>query len=285
MPSIGHDAPRSEAVIFLASLAFQVESSGSLSPAEIEALQSLADSAPPTKPSGGRPFRILLEPGEPVREAVPAAARISWSEGLCLLEHAAFRAEIDPFRTEARVFRGDTTALGLITTLRTALACLLPLEGGLVLHAAGLEHARAGIAFFGPSGAGKSTLAARSPWAVLSDELVAVIADEPVAFRIRGTPFRKAPAGSQPSAIEQPPLRALVELGKGPAFNLTRLERTEALRRLIGSAAVPAAPPVWSAALRTMGDLVRDVPCYRMECSLEESPFEPLATALGLEPL
>jgi hypothetical protein len=29
----------------------------------------------------------------------------------------------------------------------------------------------------------------------------------------------------------------------------------------------------------------RDVPCYRMEWSLEESPFEPLAAALGLEPL
>ena len=275
-------APRSENLLFLAGLPFRVEPEASLTAPEGEALRCLEDSGSARQQAGRLAFRITLEPGPAVRPATPAAARVSWAHGLCLLEHAAFRAEIDPFRREARVFRGDASALGLVTTLRTALACWLPLEGGLVLHAAGLEHRGHGIAFFGPSGAGKTTLAGRSPWPVLSDELVAVIASGSEAFRIRGTPFRKAPVGSAPLSVEEPKLRALVELDKGPALTLTRMDRTAALRRLIGSAAVPAAPPVWSEALAVMGRLVREVPCYRMAWSLEEPPFESLAEALRL---
>ena len=267
-------------MVFLAGFPFRIEPEASLTAAEGEALRTLADPAPTREPVSTRAFRIVLEPGAAVRPSTPAAARVSWTSGLCLLEHAAFRAEIDPFRREARVFRGDASALGLITTLRTALACMLPLEGGLVLHAAGLEHAGHGVVFFGPSGAGKSTLAGRSPWPVLSDELVAIVPAGP-AFRIRGTPFRKPAGGTRP-AMEEPVLRALVELDKGPAFALTELERREALRRLIGCAAVPAAPPVWSAALAVLGTLARDVPCYRMAWSLEDPPFAPLADALRL---
>ena len=55
----------------------------------------------------------------------------------------------------------------------------------------------------------------------------------------------------------------------------------EALRKLIGSAAVPAAPPVWSAALGVLGRLAREVPCYRMAWSPEDPPFARLASALG----
>ena len=275
-------APRSESLLFLAGFPFRIEPEESLTAAEGDALRSLADSGPAREQAGRPAFRITLEPGPTVRPAAPAAARVSWAAGLCLLEHAAFRAEIDPFRREARVLRGDASALGLVTTLRTALACWLPLEGGLVLHAAGLEHLGHGVVFFGPSGAGKTTLASRSPWPVLSDELVAVISGGPHAFRIRGTPFRKAPAGSAALLVEEPALRALVELDKGPSLALTRLERPAALRRLIGSAAVPAAPPVWSEALAVMGRLAREVPCYRMAWSLEEPPFAGLAEALRL---
>ena len=74
---------------------------------------------------------------------------------------------------------------------------------------------------------------------------------------------------------------ALIELDKGP-FSLTRHDPRTALRRLIASAAVPAAPPVWSAALAVIGRLAREVPCYGMAWSLEEPPFARLASALRL---
>ena len=267
-------------MLFLAGFAFQIEPEASLTPAEGQALRTLADSGS-DRGQGARPaFRVVLDRGT-VRAAAPAAARVSWTRDLCVLEHAAFRAEIDPFRKQARVFRGDASALGLVTTLRTALACWLPLEGGLVLHAAGLEHAGAGIAFFGPSGAGKTTLSGRSPWPVLSDELVAIVPGESASYRIRGTPFRKAPAGAATPGVEEPALLALIELDKGP-FSLTRHDPRTALRRLIASAAVPAVPPVWSAALAVIGRLAREVPCYGMAWSLEEPPFARLASALRL---
>src|SRR5262245_18599502 len=176
-PSSERGPPRSEVAVFVAGLPFRVETAERLTQAERQALLSMADPRPPEEDGDHRAFRIVLEPGTAVRAASPSAARISWSQGLCLLDHAAFRAEIEPFRKEARVFRGDASALGLVTTLRVALACWLPLEGGLVLHAAGIEREGAGIAFHGASGAGKTTLAACSPWPVLSDELVALVPD------------------------------------------------------------------------------------------------------------
>jgi hypothetical protein len=268
--------------VFLAGLPFAVGLSEGLTPAEKDALLSLADPGPVADDGDRRAFRIELERGMAIRAAPPAAARISWSEGLCVLEHAAFRAEIDPFRKEARVLTGDPSALGLVTTLRVALACWLPLEGGLVLHAAGLERGGAGVAFHGASGAGKTTLAGCSPWPVLSDELVALVRDGAGTFRLKGTPFRKRPPGTVPPANAEPTLRALVELDKGPAFALTRLHWKPAFQKLLDSAAVPAIPPVWTEALAAIGRLSREVPCFRMAWSPAEPPFEPLADALRL---
>jgi hypothetical protein len=80
--------------------------------------------------------------------------------------------------------------------------------------------------------------------------------------------------------MEEPPLACLVELAQGSRFRLEPLERNTALRRLLGSLVVPPGPPFWSAALQVAGDLVRETPCYRMEWSLDASPFEPLEAAL-----
>jgi hypothetical protein len=267
---------------FLAGLPFRVEPGERLTQAEREALLSLADPGPVEERGDDRAFRIELERGTAVRAAAPSAARISWSQGLCRLDHAAFRAEIEPFRKQARVVTADVSALGLVTTLRVALACWLPLEGGLVLHAAGLERGRAGIAFHGASGAGKTTLAGCSPWPVLSDELVALVPDGSGTFRLRGTPFRKRPAGAVAPVSPEPRLHALVELEKGPAFELARVDRKPAFRKLLDSAAVPAIPPVWNEALSAIGRLSREVPCYRMAWSPADPPFGALAEALGL---
>lgn len=290
-------------MVTLAGLVFHIEPESSLTGAERAALQSLADPAPPEERTPAREallplasasarapgparlpaFRIVLDRGPAPRAVTtPAAAEVSWTGDLCLLDHAAFRAEIDPERREARIFRGDRSALGLVITLRMALACRLPFEGGVVLHAAGLEHEGKGVAFFGPSGAGKSTLARCSPWPILSDELVALVPDGGGGLGLCGTPFRRAPAGATPSFHRAPGLRALVELDKGPSLTLSRIGPAEALRRLLASAAVPAAPPVWSAALGVLGRLAREVPCYRMAWSPEDPPFARLASALGL---
>jgi hypothetical protein len=272
-------------VVVLAGLPFSFEPEGELSRLERAALRELAEADPDAGSSRLAPFRVVLHPratqapGPP--DATPEAAQVSWAGDRCQLRHLTFEAELDALRGEARIWRSEGSAIGVLTTLRTALCCRLPLEGGLVLHAAGLVRESAGLVFCGPSGAGKTTLAARSPWPVLSDELVAVLPEGETSFSVRRTPFRKAPPGDARAARGAAPLVALVELDKGP-YRLARLGRTEALRALVASAAVPAGPPLWTAALAAIGRLVREVPCYRMTWSLDEAPFPRLADALRL---
>ena len=180
-------------VTVLAGLRFLIEPDEGLSGCERERLGGIE---PPT----GAPMRadlplvrIVLEPRAHVASAaeVPARpARVSWTGERLLLRHAAFEADLDPATAEAVVRRDPGTATGLVTTLRTALCARLPMEGGVVLHAAGLEHRGRGFVFFGPSGIGKTTLALRSPWPMLSDELVAVLPRrEGEPYRVAGTAF------------------------------------------------------------------------------------------------
>ena len=263
----------------VAGLRLVLEPDGSLSPQEREWLLDL----PPTPARSVEPVvRIRLEPllrkaGTP--EAPPAPARVAWEAGRLRLRHEAFEADLDPAAGAAIVRRDSGSATGLATTLRMAVSARLPLEGGVLLHAAGLEHAGSGLVFFGPSGIGKSTLAERSPWPTLSDELVAALPRrESDTYRVAGAFPEPAKHGLVPSTAE-PPLACLIELAKGPRFELKRLAPAVALRRLLGSIVVPPSPLSWIAALAVASDLVRQVACYRMAWSLSENPFPLLEAA------
>jgi hypothetical protein len=275
-------------VIALAGLRLVVEPEDGLGPRERDALASLRQDEPP-QPGLGI-LRIELEPrgAATAAVAVPAEpARVAWDGERLHLEHAAFEAVIDAGARAAVVRRHGDDPTGLVTMLRTALSARLPLEGGVVLHAAALVHRGRAIVFFGPSGIGKSTLAGRSPWRVLGDELAAVLPRRGGDRRVvsgASSPAQKPVADISPRELDEPPLACLVELAQGPRFELERLERGTALRRLLGSLVVPPAPPWWSAALEVAGDLVRETPCYRMTWSLDASPFDPLDAALAAEP-
>jgi hypothetical protein len=277
-------------VILLSGLRFVFEPENALSAAERERLAELEPAlrAPLATPATTPVVTIRLETRADViaaPEALPAPARLAWEGGRLVVRHAAFEADFDPKTGSVTLRREPSSALGLITILRTALSARLPLEGGLVVHAAGLEHGGRGLVCFGPSGIGKSTLALRSPWPVLSDELVALLprrGREP--YRISGTAFRRPLPGSPGPSTPEPQLAALIELAQGERFRLEPLEPKVALRRILGSITVPPAPPLWTAALGVAGDLVQAVPCYRMAWSLHESPFPLLAAALELGP-
>jgi hypothetical protein len=268
-------------VTVVAGLRLVVEPEDGLGPRERKALLALG---PTSSAVPGQPvLRIVLEPRgstTAVADGPAEPAEVAWNGEHLLLRHSAFEAVIDATASVAVLRRHGDDPTGFVTTLRTALSARLPLEGGVLVHAAALERHGKGFVFFGPSGIGKSTLAQRSPWRVLSDELAAVLpgrGDGP--FRVSGAAFAGPPPVDRTSAHE-PPLACLIELAHGPRFHLERLERGTALRRLLGSIVVPPGPPLWSAALEVAGDLVRHTPCYRMEWSLAESPFEPLEAAL-----
>jgi len=268
-------------VTVVAGLRFSFDPEDALNGREREALRGTAPSEAPR--AGSPPVRIRLEPRvlSSGRDAAPAPARVDWDGERLRLTHAAFDAEIDRAGATAIVRSDPDSAAGLVATLRTTLSARLPLDGGVLLHAAGFDRDGGGLVFFGPSGIGKSTLAARAPWPALSDELVAVLpprGDDP--YRVAGAAFPFVPRDGTRTARE-PRLAALFELAQGPRFELERLEARVALRRLLGSIAVPAAPPLWAAAVGVAADLSRRVPCYRMAWSLDESPFDRLADRVG----
>jgi hypothetical protein len=271
-------------VIVLAGLRLVVEPEDGLGPRERAALAGLSSGS--QQAPGSSVFTVALESRAAATAAVAAEAvpaRVVWNGERLLLEHATFEAVIDAAAGAAVVRRHGDDATGLVTTLRTALSARLPLDGGVIVHAAALSRRGRAIVCFGPSGIGKSTLAARSPWRVLDDELAAVLPRRDGELRrVSSAAFPGRQESTRGSAEEpdEPPLGCLVELAQGPRFHLERIERSAALRRLLGSLVVPPAPPLWSAALKVAGDLVREIPCYRMAWSLDASPFEPLEAAL-----
>jgi hypothetical protein len=272
-------------VISLAGIPFAFEPAEALTDDERSALRSLQSGVTATLASsfsvGKLPFRVRLtdEPpwtsDDPRRFRDQAPAVVNWHAGALDLSHAAFTARLDLFAGTARLYRARISPVGVLTTLRVALSGLLPLQGGLPLHAAAVVIDGRGLVFFGPSGAGKSTLAAASPFPVLSDELVAAVSD--TTFAVSATGFCRPPGGVVAGRF---PMRALIQLAKGPTFQLSRLQATEARRRLIGVLSVPAAPPLWTRSLEVLGRLVREVPCYRMVWSPAEPPWPLLHEAL-----
>ena len=209
----------------------------------------------------------------PQRE--PAVQR--WIGDRLLCSHHTFTAEIDPFAGCVLLFRREERGYALEAVIRTTMMGRLPLVGGLPLHAAGVVVQGQGVVFFGPSGAGKTTVASSSPYPVLSDELVAVNPANPFDLVRSGFWGDCRESGRGGPA----PLALLVDLAKGPAFRLMRLRPAEAAGRLLASAPVPLAPPLWSRALAVVAELVQRVPVYRMEWTPADPPWERLAEVLA----
>ena len=259
---------------------FSVGPEEALIPAEREAISRLD---PDPDDDAQAPMRIELVEASPwtsddpvlFPQWEPAVQR--WVDGRLLCSHRSFTAEIDPFSGTARLHRREARAYPLEAVIRTAMMARLPLLGGLPLHAAGVVVEGRGVAFFGPSGAGKTTLASTSPFPVLSDELVVVVPGHPFDLVRSGFWGEGAASGHQRPV----PLALLVDLAKGPVFRLARLRPAEAAGRVLASAPVPLAPPLWSRSLAAAAALVREVPVRRMEWAPAEPPWERLAGVLA----
>jgi hypothetical protein len=268
----------------LAGLPFVVEPEPALDRQDRETLASLAGSAVASAGPCGPPFRLELVDHPPWADldldahADGNPAEVEAHAGGIRVVHHRFAAQLDPARRSGRLYRTAGSRVGLDVALRVALCTILPCEGALPLHAAGVVARGRGLAFFGPSGAGKSTVASACPWPVVSDELIAVRPAPPqlVATGFWGT---HESAGARAT---QAPLAALIELGRGPRFALEPLEPSAALRRLCGVMVIPAEAALWRDALAVASSLVRAVPAYRLTWSPAEPPWSSIAARLGL---
>jgi hypothetical protein len=281
-------------VLRLAGVDFRIRPEDRRTPAERALVERLGRSTSPRSgvAEAATAFEIEMVSERPFGSdepwPAPAPAAVSWEEGRVRLRQHGFVAEIDAPGASARLYRRTEQAFALEVTLRAALSCRLPLVSGLPLHAAGVVSGGKGLVFHGPSGAGKSTLAAAFPGPVVSDELVAVAPERhgtPAAgWLLHSTGFFGTHGLAQATAapaVGPVLLAALVELDRGP-FHLERVDSRRALVRLALATMVPPAPPLWSVALGVIGRLVREVPCYRMAWSPDDSPFARLAEVLRL---
>jgi hypothetical protein len=271
-------------MLHLAGVPFIVEPEHRLDPKDREVLARLSAGSPqPTGPIAA-PFSLELVDAPPWPGLDLAAqvdgnpAAVEASAGRVRVIHHRFAAELDPAQRRGRLYRADGSGVGLEVALRVALCALLPGEGGLPLHAAGVVAQGRGLAFFGPSGAGKSTLAAACPWSILSDELIAVRLSP---AQLLATGFWGTFESAAPRATSAP-LAALVELGRGPRFTLEPLSSSAALRRLFGVIVIPAETTLWQEALDVAGRLVRAVPAYRLTWNPAEPPWSEIVDRLGL---
>ncbi|HEX6100057.1 MAG TPA: hypothetical protein VF432_27340 [Thermoanaerobaculia bacterium] len=213
----------------------------------------------------------LPPPGEP--------AVISFAGDRIRIAHADGAGELDLLAHRGTCTRFTNSGAPLRAMLRTAVVAMLPLHGGLPLHAAGLVADDRALVLFGESGAGKTTIASIAGLPVLSDEIVAVTVEDgrPVA---RSTGFGdEVYTGGAPGVAR--PVAALVQLAKADRFAVTPLSHAEATRALLKVILSPPHPRVWTRAIATLGAILStQTPVVRMAWPGDRTPIPDLLALL-----
>lgn len=271
----------SELHVAVAGCRFAISPAEELSREERNALTRLSSDV-----TSERLFTIHLDDSLPLGGAPDGEpAAITAEDGHVRIAHSRISAIIDPLAYFASLHRGDrTNAFAVEVALRTALGCRLPLEGGLLVHSAGIVIDGGAYLFYGVSGAGKSTLASYMQ-NVLSDELVAVQRGYARATGFWGTlDAMDAPGGTYP-------LRATIELcGPGsptrpgglenpPHISLTQLDAKQARKALLLVAVVPPHQQLWMQTLDVIESIAR-IPAYRLDWTPSRENASRIVTAL-----
>jgi hypothetical protein len=249
----------------LAGRPFRIEPQMPLGDEEREVLERISGSVI----GNGQPFVVTIRRAASAfaQHEDEAPAVIDVEGDRVVVRHRRFVADIDPIARRAAIERIEgADAMAIEITLRTALSCIMPLDGGVLLHSACVVAAERALVFFGVSGAGKSTLASLMPVPIISDELVGIVPHNG-SFAACATGFwgtldqpmdqRSAPDGAFP-------LQALTKLDRGEELSITPIPRAETLRCLLTVAVVPPHPALWNATLRVLQALAATTPVLRM---------------------
>jgi len=149
---------------------------------------------------------------------------------------------------------------------------------GAIVHAASAAVAGRGWVFAGRSGAGKSTLmrqlAAETELEALGDDRVILRSIEG-QIRAFGTPW---PGEARVARNVDLPLHAIAFLCQGSEHRLVRLDRREALVRLLPVVSIPwYEPEVAAEVLDLLGALLAAVPAYDLHFALRPGVVDLLA--------
>jgi hypothetical protein len=150
--------------------------------------------------------------------------------------------------------------------LRALYCSLLPLSGGVFMHASAIADKRRGFVFAGRSGSGKTTLARLLKRnLVLNDEICALTRDGPGRIRVSGTPFW-GEMKTGPAHRKFYPVAAVYCLRKSARVTgRERIGPQEALKRLLACACLFSREASdCGRILRNMIAIVTVVPVYEL---------------------
>jgi hypothetical protein len=151
-------------------------------------------------------------------------------DGLCRAHRYDFEAAWNDRKGELTLW---PSLYSFDACLRVVLASLIVQKNGLLLHASAIVRTNTAFVFTGPSGAGKTTIARLSGTKkILSDEIIAVRADNNKRLIAYGTPFW-GEMGSGPSSKRAYTVRSIFFLEKDIVLYSLPVETAAAVRRLL----------------------------------------------------
>ncbi|HOU15418.1 MAG TPA: hypothetical protein PKZ84_20110 [Anaerolineae bacterium] len=215
----------------------------------------------------------LAEPQGPLFDARPRC-----QGGVCTLRAPGFQGTVDAGQGLADLRAHPAAAPADVGYfLRVVLAVQTFARGGMLFHAAGVEHRGKGYALFGVSGSGKTTASQFSaPDPVLNDDLL-LLWPSTDGWQMYATPF-----GKRRGDVRHVALHSLLRLVKDSDVFLAPMSPGQALGELASNTPVLSADPLWLPDVLARWEIVlAAVPAYALHFRRDSTFWEVIDAELG----
>ncbi len=210
---------------------------------------------------------------------------IRLKDRLILYGKRGWRAEIDHDYQTTTLFQTDGIHEERLPThirhhplIHFLLSHLMPLRGGLLIHAAGVIIDGCGLIFAGVSGAGKSTLLNR----IVTEPAITALSEEKITARINDQDFiiQGAPGRGEflSNLKRQAPLKAILFLSRGED-GIQALTPKQALDKLLPATFLPTDDhALFFKTLEICERLLTVTPAFKLRFHLNGGPDEMIKT-------
>lgn len=156
-------------------------------------------------------------------------------------------------------------------------------HNGMSLHSSSLAYKNCGVMFSANSGTGKSTHTGL--WQKVFENVEIINDDMPAVRKIDGVWYLYGCPWSgktEKNINKRVPLKALVFLERGDKNTIEKIYAPECVYKIINQTIVPFYKDLTVKVMANIGDMVRDVPIYRLKCTISDEAPKVVASELGL---
>ncbi len=157
---------------------------------------------------------------------------------------------------------------------------LLP-ANGTIIHASSLAYEGKGLLFSAPSGTGKSTHTRL--WREFAPGTQIVNDDMPIVRMQSGVPYIYGAPWSGKGSLHNNisvPLSAMVFIERSATCELLPMDKMEAVWQLFEAIRKPVIPDLAEKNLNIIGEIVENLPIYRLRCDMSETAVKTAMQAL-----